>query len=332
VASPRITVITPAYNIESYLAEAIESVLAQSESDFEYLIVDDGSTDRSAAIAREYEQRDPRVRVLDGQHRGSSAARNLALRVARGSHIAFCDGDDRWSPQFLETSLATLTAAPPTVGGTFCAFRYIDENGRSLGKTQTARPGDYDAERTLSGHCPQGNGSCLLIRKSCFDEAGLFDEDLFNCVDFDMWMRIHLRSATPLFRFLAAPLVDWRTRPGAISSNEAKRVDGLAEILRRYGQVLTPGTAPDAYIWPAVLGFYSGRDETARRWVEQIRQADRRYFLRSQHGMVLAVFTLVGPANGRRLRLVAQRLVRASLGPRTQLRRLWSSASSTLQA
>jgi len=327
VAAPLITVITPAYNVEQYLAEAMESVLAQTVTDVEYLVVDDGSTDRTAEIARGLQERDGRVRVLEGQHRGSSAARNVALREARGEYVAFCDGDDRWAPQFLEHSLAALQAAPPEVGATFCAFRYIDQGGRLLGKTQVAAAGDYDAERTLAGHCPQGNGSCLLIRRSCFEEAGLFDEDLFNCVDFDMWMRIHLHASRPLFRFLPEPLVDWRTRPGAISSDEGKRVDGLAEILRRYGDLLTPATVGEAFVWPAVLGFYSGRDETARAWVDRVRGADRRYFLRSQHGLVLGVFTLLGPANGRRLRRVAQRAVRAASGPRALLGRLRSSPS-----
>ena len=327
MVAPLVTVITPAYNVEQYLAEAMESVLAQTVGDLEYLVVDDGSSDGTAEIARQLQERDGRVRLLRGEHRGSSAARNVALREARGEYVAFCDGDDRWAPEFLERSLAVLQQAPLEVGATFCAFRYIDQAGRLLGKTQVAAPGDYDAVRTLSGHCPQGNGSCLLIRRTCFEEAGLFDEDLFNCVDFDMWMRIHLHASRPLFRFLAEPLVDWRTRPGAISADEGKRVDGLAEILRRYGDLLTPATVGQAFVWPAVLGFYSGRDDTARAWVQRVRGADPRFFLRSQHGLVLGVFTLLGPANGRRLRRLAQQAVRASRHPRTLLGRLRGSPS-----
>ena len=304
--TPKVTVITPAYNVEQYLAEAMQSVLSQTEADLEYLVVDDGSTDGTAAIAREFATRDPRVRVLEGQHRGSSAARNVALRQAVGEFVSFCDGDDRWHPQFLERSLQVLGSAPPEVGAVFCAFEYIDERGRGGAKTQTAAPGDYDAVRTLAGHCPQGNGSCLVIRRSCFDQAGLFDEGLFNCVDFDMWMRIHLGSSSPQFRFIAEPLVDWRTRPGAISSNEAKRVDGLEEIFRRYGHILVPSAVADAYTWPAVLAYYSGRDEIAGRWTHRVRAADPRFFLRGQHGLVLGVFTLVGPTWGRRLRRVVQ--------------------------
>lgn len=307
-----ITVITPAYNIEDYLDEAIDGVLAQTEGDFEYLIVDDGSTDRTAEIARIRARQDPRIRVIDGGHHGSSAARNLALRQVRGSFVAFCDGDDRWLPTFLERSLAVLRAAPPEVGATFCAFSSIDQQGRPWGRISAADAGDYDAERTLAGQCPQGNGSCLVLRASCFAEAGLFDENLRNCVDLDMWMRIHLESSTPLFRFVDEPLVQWRVRPGAISSSEAKRVDGLDEIFRRYGHVLTSSSIAQAYTWPAVLGFYAGKDETARRWAALVRKAEPGYFLGGTHGLVLGVFTLVGPRNGRALRSAARSAVRAT--------------------
>lgn len=314
---PLITVITPAFNIEEYLGEAIDGVLAQTEGDFEYLIVDDGSTDRTGEIARARARQDARIRVIDGGHHGSSAARNLALRQARGTYVAFCDGDDRWLPAFLEQSLATLRAAPPEVGATFSAFDYIDQHGRPWGKTSAAEAGDYDAERTLAGQCPQGNGSCLVLRMSCFAEAGLFDEDLRNCVDLDMWMRIHLSSSTPLFRFVDEPLVQWRVRPGSISSSETKRVDGLAEMFRRYGHVLTPASIARAYTWPAVLGFYAGRDETARRWAALVRRAEPTYFVSGgTHGLVLGVFTLVGPRNGRALRSAAQRVVRAARSAR----------------
>lgn len=317
MAAAQVTVISPVYNVGRYLAETIESVLGQTFADFEYLIVDDGSSDDTVALARSFEARDPRIRVLEADHGGSSQARNLGIVEAVGSCIAFCDGDDRWHPTFLERSLTVLESAPATVGATFCAFHHIDEQGRGGAKTQVAGPGDYDAQRTLAGHCPQGNGSCLVLRRSCFDEAGLFDEDLFNCVDFDMWMRIHLRSSAPLFRFIVEPLVDWRTRPGAISSNEGKRVDGLDEIFRRYGHVLPPTMVAEAYTWPAVLAFYAGRDETARRWAALVRAADPRFYLRGQHGLVLGLFTLAGPARGRRLRQVARRgagvLVRARI-------------------
>lgn len=138
---PLITVITPAFNIEPYITEAIESVLAQTEGEFEYLIVDDGSSDETLNIARSYAERDSRVRVipLEGSRNGSSAARNVALRVAKGKYIAFLDGDDRWNREFLQKSRTVLEMAPQNVGATFCATRYIDERGRYWGRPKLPR-------------------------------------------------------------------------------------------------------------------------------------------------------------------------------------------------
>jgi glycosyltransferase involved in cell wall biosynthesis len=322
VTTPLVTVITPAYNIEDYLCEAADAVLAQTERDFEYLIVDDGSSDRTAEIAQSYADQDDRVRLLRllGSGNGSSAARNAALREARGSYIAFCDGDDRWQPTFLQKSLATLQDAPDNIGATFCSCRYIDQHGRLWGKIQGAKPGDYDAERNLAGHCPQGNGSSLLLRKACFDEAGLFDEDLYNCVDLDMWLRINLKSSTPLFRYIDEPLVDWRVRPGAISASEANRVGGLDEIFKRYGHVLRPESMLAAYIWPATLAFYAGEGKLAKRWLSKVREADPMFFLKSKHGAVLGVFVLVGPRGGRALRSFTGSIVRTTRSARMNLR------------
>lgn len=326
-----VTIISPVYNVERYLAETLEAVLAQTHREFEYLVVDDGSTDETLEIARRHAAQDHRIRILQGAHAGSSAARNLGIREARGEYIAFCDGDDRWLPTFLETSLAVLEAAPPEVGATFCAFDHIDEHGRAGAKTQRAEPGDYDAARTLAAHCPQGNGSCLLLRRRCFDEAGLFDEALFNCVDFDMWMRIHLGSSSPLFRYVPDVLVQWRTRPGAISSDESKRVSGLDEIFRRYSHVLAPDQVARAYTWPAVLGWYSGMDEVASRWTARVRAADSHYYLRGQHGLVLGVFSLLGPRRGRALRAAARRVnagvARTRIGLHQRARRPGDSAA-----
>jgi glycosyltransferase involved in cell wall biosynthesis len=305
--SPLVTVITPAFDVEEYLADAAQGVLGQSVGDFEYLIVDDGSTDGTRAIAERYAARDPRVRVLSGDHRGSSAARNVALREARGTFIAFCDADDRWSSTFLERSLAAIQTAPATVGATFAAALHIDQHGRRLDGSPQLRPGDYDAEMMLAEHCPPGNGSCLLIRRTCFDEAGLFDEDLFNCVDLEMWLRIGTRSSAPLFRAIPEPLVEWRRRPGAISSSEAARVGGLEVVFARYEDVLTAASQAQAYTWPAVLAFFTGRDDLGRRWSALARRADRRYWLRGRHGVLLAAFRLLGPRRGRALRAMATR-------------------------
>jgi glycosyltransferase involved in cell wall biosynthesis len=110
--APLVSVITPAYNVARYIGEAIDSVIAQTQGDFEYLVVDDGSTDETEQIVRAYAARDARTRLLSGGHRGSSTARNLGIRQARGTYIAFLDGDDRWHPQFLARSVRAMAEAP----------------------------------------------------------------------------------------------------------------------------------------------------------------------------------------------------------------------------
>ena len=99
---PKITVIVPVYKVEDYLHECLDSILAQTFSDFEVILVDDGSPDRSGEICEEYARKDGRITVLHQENRGQAAARNLALKIARGKWICFVDSDDRIHPQMLQ--------------------------------------------------------------------------------------------------------------------------------------------------------------------------------------------------------------------------------------
>src|SRR4051794_31718718 len=109
---PAVSIVTPAYNAEGYLAETIRSAQAQTFSNFEMLIVDDGSTDATAAIAREFAARDPRIRVLRQANAGISGARTTALAAAAAPVLALLDSDDLWFPDYLEEQLRLLAAAP----------------------------------------------------------------------------------------------------------------------------------------------------------------------------------------------------------------------------
>jgi glycosyltransferase involved in cell wall biosynthesis len=113
---PRVSVLTPFFNAEKFLTETIESVLAQDFSDFELLLVDDGSTDASTAIARDYAKRHPsRIRFLEHEghrNRGASASRNLGLREARGEFVALLDADDVWMPNKLSEQVKIMEAHP----------------------------------------------------------------------------------------------------------------------------------------------------------------------------------------------------------------------------
>ena len=94
INTPDVSVIVPVYNVEKWLRKCVDSILSQTYVDFELILINDGSKDRSLEICREYELTDDRVKVIDGPNRGSSAARNTGLKQAKGQWIIFCDSDD----------------------------------------------------------------------------------------------------------------------------------------------------------------------------------------------------------------------------------------------
>jgi len=201
---PLITVITPAFNAERYIAEAIESVLSQTLQDFEYLIVDDGSTDRTGTIAKEYAPRHPRVSVLSRRvNAGSYQARNEGLDRALGRYVAFLDADDTWDPAFLSTTFEAMRNSPD-VGA---VFSWSVNVGEDAGGIWAPRGGNYDFYDLFRGICPPGNGSCLLIDARCFCEVGRFLTTLRVGADSEMWLRISSKCSPPLRRFRCLPHV-----------------------------------------------------------------------------------------------------------------------------
>ena len=116
---PEISVILPAYNVADYLPRALDSLLGQPFRDYEALVVDDGSTDRTGEICDEYARRDPRVQAIHQKNAGAPAARNAAIQISRGKYLYFMDGDDWAEPDMLEKmhALATKTGAQLVVDG-----------------------------------------------------------------------------------------------------------------------------------------------------------------------------------------------------------------------
>ena len=135
---PSVSIITPCYNGERYVKETIESVLAQTYTDWEMLVIDDGSQDQSAAIIQSYADKDPRIQLISQENAGSSAARNNGIRRARGRYIALLDADDLWDPEFLSKQIAYLTEKQCVC--VYCSYRRINENSQEIGHPTKARP------------------------------------------------------------------------------------------------------------------------------------------------------------------------------------------------
>jgi glycosyltransferase involved in cell wall biosynthesis len=294
---PLVTVVTPAYNVARYVGEAVDSVLRQTFHDFEYLVVDDGSVDNSVDIVKAHVRDDSRFHLVQGGHRGLSAARNAGIREARGQYIAFLDGDDRWHPKFLERQLRLIQSLPPDVGAVFCRSRLVLENG-TLVFYQWQRAGRYDFDDLLVNCNPARNGSSLLIRKSCFADLGGFDEDLRYIEDLDMWLRIAANSKTPVLWASKYFLVDMRLRPGSITRDRAGLESALSGMLTSQTPKLRRLPAGLAYVRPALIAFkYGENEELAKNWARQARSVSRGQLARTVPGLRLLFWdTLPRPA------------------------------------
>jgi glycosyltransferase involved in cell wall biosynthesis len=186
--APLVSVIIGAYNAERYLGEAIDSVLAQTHRPLELIVVDDGSTDGTAAVAESYP---PPVRCIRQENGGMAASRNRAVPEARGEFLAFLDADDRFTPTKLADQLAVFAAQPDLeiVFGRVSEFLSpdLDAEARALLREPT-----HDA--------PWPTPNLMLVRRDAFNRVGLFDTDLKVGIGVDWCARANelgLRSAVP---------------------------------------------------------------------------------------------------------------------------------------
>jgi glycosyltransferase involved in cell wall biosynthesis len=299
-SEPTVTVVTPAYNVGKYIGETIESVIRQTFQDFEYLLVDDGSVDNTMEVITDYSNCDPRIRLIQAKHRGHSAARNRGIQEARGKYIAFLDGDDRWKRQFLARQVSLLESLPPTVGTVFCRSRVILENGTTA-FFQWQRAGEYDFDQFLIKNNPSRNGSSLLIRKSCFDTVGGFDEGLSSASDLDMWLRIADKSKSPILWGSRHYLVDWRLRPGSVTKDRLARDVALLKLLDHHASRLKRSHPGCAYVRPALSALkYGSDDDIAEQMALRARQVGIMGLVRSASGVKLLIWCSL-PRSGRRI-------------------------------
>jgi glycosyltransferase involved in cell wall biosynthesis len=208
--TPLVSVIIPTYNRAAFLAEAVDTVLAQTFTDYELLIVDDGSTDRTAAVVGGIA--DPRVHSVSLPHSGSPArARNAGITRARGRYVAFLDSDDLWDSSKLDDQLAALTGRPDCrwclTGG-----RLVDETGAPHPRWPIGRPPPegWILEPLLRRRVGVNTSSVLVDRALLLDVGG-FDETFLWGEDYDLCVRLALRS--PICRVLE-PRVRTRIHAG----------------------------------------------------------------------------------------------------------------------
>jgi glycosyltransferase involved in cell wall biosynthesis len=178
------SVIIPVYNRAAVIARAVESVLAQSRPADEIIVVDDGSVDETASFLNQYL---PQIKIIRQENGGVSAARNTGIRAATGEWIALLDSDDEWLPQKLELAMRYIQAHPD------CKIFQTEEiwirNGKRVNpKNKHKKKGGFIYKESLP-LCIV-SPSAVVIKRSLFDETGLFDETLPVCEDYDLWLRV----------------------------------------------------------------------------------------------------------------------------------------------
>jgi len=186
--SPAISVLMPVYNGDRYLAEAIESILAQTFRDFELLLIDDGSTDRSPQILRQYAAQDPRIRLISRENRGLIATLNEMLERAQGEFLARMDADDVALGDRFATQIAFLQQNPDyvCVGG---AYTLIDAKGRTVLHLEMPETNDEIQQAILSGRTII-NHPCAMIRRQALQAIGGYDAAMVTVEDLDMLLRL----------------------------------------------------------------------------------------------------------------------------------------------
>ncbi len=233
-----VSVIIPSYKTAGLIAACLDSVFAQTYKDFDVIVVNDGSPDTpelEKVLAPYLSRYLDRIVYLKQENKRAAGARNNAIRHARGEFVAFLDSDDTWMPDHLASQMQ-LFAADPSLGLTY-------SNG------WVGLPGE---EREFMERCPSAGeatfGSLLVercqipistvvARKQAIVKAGMFDEKLARCDDYDMWVRTAFHGAKIAYsRKLQARMPVGR--PGSLSQSRAKMAEGYSTILEKYKQTL----------------------------------------------------------------------------------------------
>lgn len=222
---PAVSVVIPAYNHASFLAETITSAFSQTWCDFEVIVVDDGSTDATAQVAAQFGDS---IRYIRQDNQGIAAARNTGIRHARGELISFLDDDDLWDPDHLRMVVPAFE--DPYTMAVYTGWQAIDENNRRLprGSTRVVPPEQLYDTLLVGGFF---TGACVTVRRTCLDRVGVFDEALHGCDDLDLWLRI---SRHQKFKGIPEVLVLYRMHGGGLSSNELHMFRDRLKVLHKH--------------------------------------------------------------------------------------------------
>lgn len=254
---PLISVIIPAYNAERFVGQAIQSVLAQTCQPHEIIVVDDGSTDKTKDVLESFQDH---IHYVFQQNKGPSAARNAGIQMAQGELICFLDADDLWTPEKLEVQLAFMQAYPE-IEMVFSDHEEFNEEGIVLASYLGEKRKAFQSFPIGIGPIDHAFGKLVIenfistptvmLRKSCLEKTGVFDEEIRSVEDRDLWMRI-----SAAFPIACIPRVFCKRRFHGenISRQHEQALQGRIRVLAKNWK-LFPHLVPDA-VWCTQLADY----------------------------------------------------------------------------
>ncbi len=278
--APRVSIIMPAYNVTKYIAEALDSVFAQTYTDYEIIVINDGSPDTPELEAVLEKYRD-RLVYIKQKNRGVSGARNTGLRIARSEFIAQLDPDDAWLPNYLAVQMEILQK-DPTIDLLYPNAIIFGSKIYAGQKWMDFFPsaGEVTFERLVLQQCNVIYG--VTVRRECLLRAGMFDEKLRCSEDFDMWLRVVKSGCRVAYH--RQPLFRYRSRPDSLSADPVWMCSHILQVLTKAEQTLelTPNErrslSESKCRFQAMLRFSKGKvaffEGDAKAAVENLTEAN----------------------------------------------------------
>jgi len=242
-----VSVVVPAHNADWCVGKAIDSVLGQSYPSYEVIVVNDGSTDGTAAVLARYGKR---IRVIEQENAGLSGARNTGIGQAEGEFVAFLDADDHWASTKLERQVALLQAQP-NIG--FCSTETIaeDEHGHEVNRWRCPVMSMSPLHTIFAQNAAvAGSGSSVLVRSEVLDRVGSFDPTLRSLEDIDMWMRM---AAVTDYACISEPLTRILKRQASMSGNLDVMRESALRVMKK-NRILLDASSRGAFWRSAYAG------------------------------------------------------------------------------
>lgn len=255
VRAARVTVFVPVFNADKFLAEAIESILNQTFTDFELLVVDDGSTDKSIEILESF--RDRRIRISrNDRNRGRAYTRNRGIELARGEYLSVLDADDLCEPDRLERQVKCLDAHPD-VAAVGSSATYVDENDNVAYVCKVPTSSEEIHRQIFQSNCFVH--SSVTFRRQVLIDIGGYNPELQQAEDYELFLRLTARHR---LANIEKPLVRYRVHPDQVSQREISTQRNLADRVRvaaykdQYSQglILQGVSPPSINTWNRLSG------------------------------------------------------------------------------